>query len=472
MKLMKKSELIFSALLVPVDFFMLILAGIAAYFVRISPLIAKWRPVLFAINLPFERYFFLLLAASIFGLLIFAVSGLYNISAQKRLFKEFFQIVVAISAIVLAVILYIFFKQTLFESRFIILAAWLLAIILVSFGRFFVKKLQRYMVGRYNVGIHNVLIIGEDRLSRKIIREIKKNPDLGYRIIKRFFELKTDRIKEFLLNSKPQIDEIILASPRYERGDVLEILDFCEEQRIGFKFIPNLFQAHTTNVEMNTFDGVPLIEIKRTPLDGWGKILKRWTDMIFSFVGLFILSPIFLIIAVIIKLDSTGPVFVKLKRISQRQEFNLYKFRSMIAHDSDGSAESLKSSLIALNERKGSPLFKMKNDPRITKIGRFLRKYRIDEFPQLFNVLRGEMSLVGPRPHQPDEIAKYEKHHKKVLLIKPGVTGMAQISGSSDLPFEEEVRLDTYYIENWSLSKDIYILLKTLIILFKDRSAC
>lgn len=291
MRLMKKSELIFSALLVPVDFFMLILAGIAAYFVRISPLIAKWRPVLFAINLPFERYFFLLLAASIFGLLIFAVSGLYNISAQKRLFKEFFQIVVAISAIVLAVILYIFFKQTLFESRFIILAAWLLAIIFVSFGRFFVKKLQRYMVGRYNVGIHNVLIIGEDRLSRKIIKEIKKNPDLGYRIIKRFFELKTDKIKDFILDSKPQIDEVILASPHYERGDVLEILDFCEEQRIGFKFIPNLFQAHTANVEMNTFDGVPLIEIKRTPLDGWGKILKRWTDMIFSFLGLLVLSP-------------------------------------------------------------------------------------------------------------------------------------------------------------------------------------
>lgn len=156
-----------------------------------------------------------------------------------------------------------------------------------------------------------------------------------------------------------------------------------------------------------------------------------------------------------------------LKRISQRREFDLYKFRSMIKN-----AEELKNNLMEYNERKDSPLFKMKNDPRITRIGRFLRKYRIDELPQLFNVLRGEMSLVGPRPHQPDEIEKYEKHHKKVLLIKPGVTGMAQISGSSDLPFEEEVRLDTYYIENWSLSKDIYILLKTLIILFKDRSAC
>ena len=114
----------------------------------------------------------------------------------------------------------------------------------------------------------------------------------------------------------------------------------------------------------------------------------------------------------------------------------------------------------------------MKNDPRITKVGRFLRKLRIDELPQLFNVFKGEMSLIGPRPHQPDEIAKYEKHHKKILLIKPGMTGMAQISGSSDLPFEEEVKLDSYYIENWSLKKDIYVLLKTFIILFTDRSAC
>ena len=132
----------------------------------------------------------------------------------------------------------------------------------------------------------------------------------------------------------------------------------------------------------------------------------------------------------------------------------------------------MKKELMTHNERKDGPLFKIKSDPRITKIGRFLRNYRIDELPQLFNVLKGEISLVGPRPHQPDEIERYEKHHKKVLLIKPGITGMAQISGSSDLLFEEEVKIDTYYIENWSLKKDIYILLKTLIVLFKDRSAC
>ncbi len=467
MRLMKKSELIFSALLVPVDFLMFVLAGVSAYFLRVSPLIAKWRPVLFSLNLPFEKYLFLVLMVSIFGILIFAISGLYNITAQKRLFKEFFQIMIATSATVLGIILYIFFNQALFDSRFIILVAWILTIIFVSLGRFFVKKLQRFMVGKYNVGVRNIVIIGEDKLSGRVIKEIKNNPDFGYRIVKIFFELETEKIKEFLLNSDIQIDEIILASPEYERSNVLEFLDFCEEQRIGFKFVPNLFQAHTINIEMNTFDGVPLIEIKRTPLDGWGRILKRWVDILGSIIGLIFLLPIFLIIAIIIKLDSNGSVFVKLQRISQRQGFKLYKFRSMIKN-----AEGIKQELIKQNERNDGPLFKMKNDPRVTKVGRILRKTRLDELPQLINVLKGEMSLVGPRPHQPDEIAKYEKHHKKVLLIKPGMTGMAQISGSSDLPFEEEVKLDTYYIENWTLLKDIYVLLKTVIIIFKDRSAC
>jgi exopolysaccharide biosynthesis polyprenyl glycosylphosphotransferase len=467
MESMKKSELIFGALLVPVDFLMFILAGVTAYFLRISPLVTNFRPVLFTMNLPFERYFLSVLTVAIFGIFIFAVSGLYNITAQKKLFKEFLQIIVATSATLLVIILYIFFNQALFDSRFILLMAWVLVIIFVSLGRFFVKKLQRFMVGKYNVGVRNIIIIGEDKLSKKVIEEIERNPGFGYRIIKRFFELETDKIYNFLLNSDPQIDEVILASPHYERNDILEFLDFCEEQRIGFKFVPNLFQTHTTNVEMNTFAGVPLIEIKRTPLDGWGRIIKRWVDVLFSAIGLIILSPIFLIIAIVIKLNSNGNVFVRLKRISQRQGFWLFKFRSMVKN-----AEQMKSNLIEHNERKDGPLFKMKNDPRVTSVGKFLRKTRIDELPQLINVFRGEMSLVGPRPHQPDEIEKYEKHHKKVLLIKPGMTGMAQISGSSDLPFEEEVKLDTYYIENWTLLKDIYILSKTIIVLFKDRSAC
>jgi len=465
MGLMKRSELIFSALLVPVDFLMFLVAGMAAYFLRVSPLVANWRPVLFDLNLPFQRYFLLLIFVSILGLLIFAIAGLYSITAQKRLFKEFFQIIVAVSATALVIILYIFFSQDLFESRFIILMAWAFTIIFITLGRFLVKKLQRYLVGKFNIGVHYVLVIGRDEMTRRVVSEIVNRPDLGYRIKKYFPELEIEKIKGFL--KKTQVDEVILASPNYERGEVLEIVDFCEEQRIGFKFIPSLFQTIVTNVELNTFDGAPLIEIKRTPLDGWGKIIKRFVDIVSSFFGLILLSPLFLIISILIKLNSKGSVFVGLKRISQRKEFSLFKFRSMIK-----GAESMKKDLWSLNERKEGILFKIKDDPRVTSIGKFLRKTRLDELPQLYNVLRGEISLVGPRPHQPDEIDRYEKHHKKVLLIKPGVTGMAQISGSSDLPFEEEVKLDTYYIENWSPKRDIYILLKTFIILFKDRSAC
>ncbi len=462
---MKKSELIFGALLVPVDFLMILAAGMVAYFLRISSLVAQWRPVLFSLNLPFSRFLAILVTAATFTLIIFALSGLYKIRASRRLFEEFSHIIISISASVLALIVFLFLTGGEFESRSIVLATWVLAILFVFIGRFFVKKLQRYLVGRYNIGTHNILVIGGDGMSENIIKEITHQPDLGYRIVRHFPELEVEKIKQAIKN--PGVDAVILASPKYERKEILDILDFCDEYRVGFKFVPNLFQTLTTNIEIDTFGGVPLIEIKKTPLDGWGKIIKRGVDVFGSAFGLLLLLPLFLIIELVIKLDSSGPVFVKLKRISQGKEFYLYKFRSMVKN-----AEEFKKDLLKYNERRDGPLFKMKNDPRITRVGRFIRKFRIDELPQLINVFNGEMSLVGPRPHQPDEIARYEKHHKRVLFLKPGITGLAQISGSSDLPFEEEVKLDTYYIENWSLSKDIYILLKTILVLFTDRSAC
>ena len=393
------------------------------------------------------------------------MSGLYKIRASRRLFEIFSQIISSISATVLAIIVFMFLRGQEFESRFIILATWALSILFVFIGRFFIKKLQRYLVGKYNIGTHNILVIGGDGMSKNIIGEINRQPALGYRIVRHFPELDVEKIKRAIKN--PQVDAVILASPKYERKEILNILDFCDEYRVGFKFVPNLFQTLTTNIEIDTFGGVPLIEIKKTPLDGWGKIIKRGVDILGSFIGLILFSPVFLIIGLIIKIDSSGPIFVKLTRVSQEKEFGLYKFRSMVK-----DAEARKKELMEYNERQSGPLFKMKEDPRTTRVGRILRKTRLDEFPQLINVFKGEMSLVGPRPHQPDEIAKYEKHHKRVLLIKSGMTGLAQISGSSDLPFDEEVKLDTHYIENWSPKQDIYILIKTFLVLFTDRSAC
>ncbi|KKR36648.1 MAG: Exopolysaccharide biosynthesis polyprenyl glycosylphosphotransferase [Candidatus Yanofskybacteria bacterium GW2011_GWE1_40_10] len=183
-------------------------------------------------------------------------------------------------------------------------------------------------------------------------------------------------------------------------------------------------------------------------------------------LGLILLSPVLGVFAFAIKWGTEGPVFVKLKRISKNKSFDLYKLRSMV-----NNAEELKPYLQQFNERSDGPLFKIKEDPRVTSVGRFIRKYRIDELPQFWNILKGDISLVGPRPHQPDEIAKYEKRHRKVLAIKAGATGLAQVSGSSDLPFDREVALDSFYIENWSLLLDLKIAIKTIFKVFKDRSA-
>jgi lipopolysaccharide/colanic/teichoic acid biosynthesis glycosyltransferase len=174
------------------------------------------------------------------------------------------------------------------------------------------------------------------------------------------------------------------------------------------------------------------------------------------------------IFALLVKIDSHGPVLYRNTRIGKEgKSFKLYKFRSMLLQYCTGdeyaneTAQEYEKELIKSQNSKSGPIYKIANDPRVTKIGKFIRRWSIDELPQLFNVLGGSMSLVGPRPHQPREVAKYELHHKKLLNIKPGITGMAQISGRSDLTFEEEVKLDTYYIENWSLFLDFSILLRT-----------
>lgn len=462
---MKRSELIFTSLLVPVDFLMLLAAILSVYLLRTSPLMVQYRPVLFYENLPLDRYLFLALIGSVFLVFIFALVGLYGIKTKRKLLEDFVKICIGVSAGVLFLVFYIFIRREWFDSRFLILAGWLAAIIYTFTGRIIVTAIQAYLIKYYHIGTHSVLIVGQDSIGKKISQKIKKDKSLGYRLSASLVEPDLKLIKKRLVNTG--FEEIILTDPNWPRKKILELINFCEDKNISFKFVPNLFQALTANTSIETLGGVPLVDLKRTALDGWGKIIKRIVDFIGSLFGLIILSPLFLIIAFFIKWDSKGPVLVKLKRVSQGKEFNLYKFRSMV----DG-AENLKDSLIHYNERKDGPLFKIKNDPRITRVGKILRKYRLDELAQLINVLKGEMSLIGPRPHELKEIKQYQKHHRKVLAIKAGMTGLAQASGSSDLPFEEEIKLDTYYVEDWSLLMDIKIFFKTLMILLKDRSAC
>jgi len=362
------------------------------------------------------------------------------------------------------VIFYIFLRQELFNSRFLVLGSWFFAVLFISLGRLIVRYVQVFSVSKYDFGVHKIMVVGNDETAFKIIESVNNNPSSGYRVFKHLTNPEVEDIKVAVGN--PGINEVILTDPHFGSGKMVDLVDFCNDNHLVFKFVPNVYKTLTTNFSIDSISNLPLIELRQTALEGWGSVIKRVIDIISAAVGLVIFSPIFLISALVIKLETEGPVFVGLKRISKNKEFNLYKFRSMVKN-----AEELKPDLVAFNERQDGPLFKMKDDPRVTKFGRIIRKYRIDELPQFLNVLRGDISLIGPRPHEPEEISQYQKHHRKVLAIKAGATGLAQVSGSSDLPFDQEVIIDSFYIENWSLFLDFKIILKTILKVFTDRSA-
>lgn len=460
---MKKADLFFNVLRLPVDFAMLLAAGLVTYIFR-TQILDAFRPVLFEFNLPLAKYFYLVLFTSMLFLVSYAVSGLYSMKTRIGKAEEFIKIIIASSAAVMILIVYIFLRQELFNSRFLVLGGWFFGIIFVAAGRIFVRNLQNFLVSNRDFGIHKVIVIGDDDTTAKMIEEIQNNPQSGYRVAKHLTNPKIAEISSAIENL--EVDEVFLANPNYPSDKIVQLIEFCNENHLIFKFVPNIYQTLTTNINFDNFNGLPLIELKRTALDGWGKVIKRVIDIIVAIVGLILISPLIAVATFAIKWETAGPAFVRLRRISRNKDFALMKFRSMIRN-----AEELKPYLAVFNERQDGPLFKIKNDPRITKVGRFMRKYRIDELPQFWNILKGDISLVGPRPHQPDEINRYEKHHKRVLAIKAGATGLAQVSGSSDLPFEQEVALDTFYIENWSLSLDLKIILKTIFKVFTDRSA-
>ncbi len=475
---MKRSELIFSFLLLPLDFIMIVLAGISAYYIRYADFFQKLRPVIF--NLNFSSYLNAVLIISFLWTIIFALAGLYTIKSARKLVKEIYRVILACSTGFVLIVIIIFIRRELFDSRFIILAGYILAIIYVSFGRIIIRFIQRILF-KSGLGLRKIVLVGDSKTSDILIHEFSKNNYFGYKIVKRIkkFDLGTEQeMNEFIKTS--EVDEIIQSDPNLSKAEVLRLYDFADENHIIFKYAADLLGTKVLKTEVNEIAGIPIVEIKKTPLDGWGRIVKRSFDIIFSLIFLIISSPIIILTAIIIKLDSKGPIFYLDYRTGQyNKKFLFYKFRSMLSHLCDGEGPNaskegnkMLEELVAdskLNTRKSDPLHKIQNDPRITRFGKFIRRWSIDELPQLFNVLKGDISLVGPRPHMTLETARYENRHKKVFTIKPGVSGMAQISGRSDLSFDEEVKLDTYYIENWSLLLDLSILLRTPLAIIKKR---
>lgn len=471
---MKRSELFFGAIVLPLDFLALLSAAAAAYFLRTSMYVQRVRPAVFELDLPIAEYMQLVTVVSVVIVIIFAMLGLYVMQSTRRVLDEFTRIFSGISIGIMLVILYIFLSAELFQSRFIVMAAYLLAVVLVMSGRYAVRRVQRYLLKR-GFGIHRVVLAGNGRVAHELDRLFQRRPLLGYRAVGNLPQISYDALER--IYHTHGIDEVIQTNSALPDEDNLVLLDFCEQYKIDYKYVPNMFETYAANVRFRTIGTFPMMELMRTPLDGWGRIAKRIIDIVGAVAGLVVLSPLFLLTAWRIKQNSPGPVFYKQIRVGRNMRpFEIVKFRSMYLEDcigpEYGGAQAARKyeELKRQNERRG-PLFKMKADPRITQVGRIIRHWRIDELPQLFNVLKGEMSLLGPRPHLQNEVEQYDKYHRKLFTIKPGMSGMAQVAGSAGLSFEEEAKLDIVYIEQWSLWLDVVLLLKTFRILLTDKNA-
>lgn len=462
---MKRSELAFNILSIPVDALMLVMSGLTAFYLRLH-YVDLIGPVLYQLDVND----FLMIAFKIIPIVvvIFAFSGLYHLKGTRKFREEFFKIVVGICAGLSIAIILFFFDQTVFPSRFIMLATAFLSIIYLSVARLLERILQTWFFKK-GYGLHRVILIDGDKYSKTLIQNFK-DEKLGYKIVEEINDHSNITKKLETIFAKFHIDEIIQSNPTLGDEVNLEILAFARNRGALFSFVPNLFEMQRNVVEVESIRGIPLIAIKNTPLDGWGRVAKRLIDVTLSLIALIILSPVILLLFIAIKLDSKGPAIYSALRGGHGKDFKFYKFRSMYAHMSPGlggeEAEKLRQKLWETNDRGGkeAPFLKIKDDPRVTRIGKIIRKTKLDEVPQFWNVLIGDMSLVGPRAHVLDEVQRYRDSYQRMFSIKPGIFGLSQLAQVTwpDLPFEEEIRLNTYYIENWSLQLDIRILFNSL----------
>lgn len=470
---MKRSEIYFGGMQVPMDILMILLAATLAYYLRGLSFFDGYVSPVFSFS--YKSYIAAVAVMIPFIIVVFALEGLYTLRVTRRFWSEVGKVVRAATLSLVVLIVFIFLNKVWFSSRFVIIMGWLLTVTFLIFGRSLLQAFQRYLVATRGIGRHRVLLIGTSKKMSFIKKFLAKSKTRGYKVVAHIDVPILSEIKE--IRAKHGVDEIIVGDPSFTDDQLEKLLDYAKINNILYRYIPTSFQ--TSRVTQTVFAGEPVIEYLHTPLDGWAKIIKRTFDIVAGTILALLFSPIIVLVALLIKLeDPKGPIVYKNKRIGENgTEFFVYKFRYMqwrycITKENPDfeSAVEYEQQLIAeRNVRKGGILYKIKDDPRRLRIGKLIEKFSIDEFPQLWNVLRGDMSLVGPRPHQKREVEQYAEYHRRLLTIKPGVTGMAQVSGRSDLAFEDEYRYDVFYIENWSLLLDIQICFKTALTLIKRR---
>jgi len=401
---------------------------------------------------------------------IYKLNGVYNQSRGASWFDEVYRLVTGTATgIILMVFVIVFLFRPLLYSRLIFLYAGVLITVFLSASRLAMRMVRNHL-RKKGRGIDRLLIVGVGEVGRTVMRHVVAQPSLGYQVIG-FVDDDPDKGRTDIgrfralgstanlprLVKELAVDEVIITLPWMYHRKIVSIIAQCEREQVRVRIVPDMFQMTLSHLDVADLGGIPTVGVRDISISTGERLFKRTIDVVISLTGLVLLLPLFLLIALLVRLDSRGPVFFTQIRVSKGEKlFACYKFRSMRE-----GAEAEQEKLLTLNEADG-PLFKMRDDPRITRVGRILRRLSLDELPQLFNVLMGHMSMVGPRPATPAEVQRYQPWHKGRLEIAPGITGLWQVSGRSELSFDEMVLLDLYYIENWSPLLDLQILLRTV----------
>jgi Undecaprenyl-phosphate glucose phosphotransferase len=457
--MLKKHSQLFLSVAFISDLIVISLSWILAYIIRFELRIG----VVTEGEVSFYQYLKLLPFIIIISAVVLRYLGLYLPKRGTSFVYELLNIIKTSTISVLLLIGITFFYRSYSYSRAVMVFFWMTSIFSLIFSRAMTRKTLRWL-RRKGFDLKHVLIVGANNLGERVLEKIKENPWTGFKVVGFIKESSPENhifnqgnvngieilgsIKNINDVIKERgIDQIFIALPLDAHRDIEKVLRSLEEEVVDIRVIPDFFQFMSLNASIEDFDGLPMINLLETPLYGWNRVIKRVADIIFSLLILAIFSPLMVIITILIKLTSPGPVFYKQKRLGLGGEvFEMLKFRSMKMDA----------------EKDTGPVWAEKDDKRVTPVGRFLRMFSIDELPQFINVLKGDMSIVGPRPERPFFIEEFKRKIPKYMLrhkMKAGITGWAQVNGwRGKTSLEKRLEYDLYYIENWSLTFDLKIM--------------
>ena len=466
------SSLLYSFILLIGDFVALVSAFILAYVIRVK---LDTRPLLEQV--PAHTYLLIFLILLPFWLLIFAYLNMYKSEVYENRFSEAARIVIGCFVGLLFLLSTEYaIRRVIFPARLVPIYGFLISLLLVLLSRTVLRAGRRWLFS-HNIGINNVLLIGSTPITKELYDSLSQTNLTGYRVIgivgdhkhtmhvpdkKRFnnFDEAVHALSKYSIHSIVQAE---LFANESKNG---EIVSYASEHHIAYRFVPGNSDVFVGKVDVGLLQNIPVVSVHQTALVGWGRIAKRLFDLFVSIVLLILTSPLFVLISIISKVfDPKGTVFFTQNRLTRfNNEFKIYKFRSQKSKY-DGTTpeqafEMMGKPELAKKYRENGDF--LPHDPRITKFGSLLRRTSLDELPQLINILKGNISLVGPRALNAQELNNYP-YKNLILSVKSGLTGLAQISGRKDIPFEERRKLDLYYVQNWSFWFDITILLKTAV---------